>query len=148
MSYWGVPRLRVMTVRSHMSDLLYVDTSVLISARFSDRFTRWSLQSLAGAKLISSIITEVELTRFVDREKLPRSLANEIIEQLLVVGLNRETIEWAKTATPQVKSLDAIHVGTWLYLKAQGIDSAFVTADRRLAEAASSAGAKVLHPYL
>lgn len=130
-----------------MNDFLYVDTSVLISARFSDRFTQWSLQSLAGAKLISSVITEVEVTRFVDRENLPRSLANEIIERLLIVGLNRETIEWAKTATPRVKSMDAIHVGTWLYLKAQGVDSAFVTADRRLAQAASFAGAKVLRPY-
>lgn len=130
-----------------MNNFLYVDTSVLISARFSDRFTQWSLQSLAGAKLISSVITEVEVTRFVDRENLPRSLANEIIERLLIVGLNRETIEWAKTATPRVKSMDAIHVGTWLYLKARGEDNAFVTTDRRLAEAASVAGAKVLHPY-
>lgn len=136
-----------MTVRLHMNDFLYVDTSVLISTRVSDRFTQWALKSLAGAKLVSSVITELEVTRFVDRENLPRALANEIIEHLLVIGLNRETIEWAKTATPRVKSLDAIHVGTWLYLKARGEDYAFVTTDRRLAEAASFAGAKVLHPY-
>lgn len=130
-----------------MNEFLYVDTSVLISARFSDRFTQWSLRSLAGAKLISSVITDIAVTRFVDRENLPRGLANEIIEHLLIVGLNRETIEWAKTATPRVKSLDAIHIGTWLYLKAQGEDMAFVTTDRRLAGAARLAGARVLHPY-
>lgn len=136
-----------MTVRLRMSDLLYVDTSVLISARFSDRFTQWSLRSLDGAQLISSRITEVELTRFVDRENQPRGVANEIIERLLLVDLNRETIEWTKTATPRVKTLDAIHVGTWLYLKAQNVDSAFVTTDRRLAEAAGFAGAKVIYPF-
>jgi len=130
-----------------MSQLLYVDTSVLVSAYSIDRFTDWSLQTLNGRKLLSSVITEIEFTRFVDREGLSRSLVMEVMASLSLVDLNRETIEWAKTATPRVKTLDAIHLGTWLFLKARGVEAVFVTADRKLADAAIFAGAKVLHPF-
>lgn len=130
-----------------MSELVYVDTSALISSRVAEPHSDWAVRALTGRMLTSSVVAEIELARYARRRGEPFEIARELADQISFVTLNGAIVDLAKIATENVKSLDAIHLGTWMFLAASGIRCDFVTADRKLASAAHSAGAHVIHPF-
>lgn len=81
--------------------------------------------------------------RRVDPSAVPRARA--LLETLDLRPMTRELVnDAAELPDPLLRSLDAIHLASALSLR--GDVSAFVTYDRRLAEAAARAGLHVVAP--
>jgi predicted nucleic acid-binding protein len=129
--------------------LLYLDASALVklvvreaeSAALSSELVDWPAQ-------VSSIVSEVEVPRVARRASLAAEViarADRVVRQLGTVLLTEEVArEAARIAPLGLRSLGAIHLASALSL---GADlGAFVSYDRRLAEAAESAGLKTLAP--
>ena len=130
-----------------MSPSLYVDTSVLVPVARNETYTGWATGRLSGQSLISSAITEVELARFAHRVDVDDAKVEEICANLTTLAVSDGVIQAAKVVSGRLKSLDAIHLGTWVQARAFGLDCDFVTADRCLAAAAQGIGARVIHPF-
>ena len=96
---------------------------------------------------VSSIVTSIELRRFARRGSRPESvtIAEEILARIDLRPLDAATVAKASDLLPpSLRSLDAIQLASALDLgDALG---PFITYDRRLAEAASTAGLRVLAP--
>jgi predicted nucleic acid-binding protein len=93
----------------------------------------------------SSVLLEVEAFRALARHgpAVSKKL-HLVLDMIELVELNPGIRILAQTVKPAtVRSLDAVHLGTALSLT--GI-TAFVTYDKRLAEAAASAGLPVFAP--
>jgi uncharacterized protein len=103
------------------------------------------LEERAETAWISSVLTEIESFRALARyapdavSRLPA-----VLDQIDLIGLDPPIRILAQTAQPTVRSLDAIHLGTALHTR---LDlTAFVTYDRRLLDAARTAGLPVDSP--
>lgn len=129
--------------------LLYLDASALVklvvreaeSAALSSELVDWPAQ-------VSSILSEVEVPRAARRASVGTEAiarAERLVRQLGTVFLTEEVAREAAAIAPLgLRSLDAIHLASALSL---GADlGAFVSYDRRLAEAAESAGLETLAP--
>jgi predicted nucleic acid-binding protein len=129
--------------------LLYLDASALVklvvreaeSAALSSELMAWPAQ-------VSSIISEVEVPRAARRASLAAEAierAERVVRQLGTVFLTEEVARGAAMIAPlRLRSLDAIHLASALSLGPNL--GAFVSYDRRLAEAAESAGLETLAP--
>lgn len=95
----------------------------------------------------SSIVTSIELRRFARRGSRPESvtIAEEVLARIDLRPLDAATAAAAsELPPPSLRSLDAIQLASALDLgDALG---PFITYDRRLAEAATTAGLRVLAP--
>ncbi|MDQ5822099.1 MAG: PIN domain-containing protein [Actinomycetota bacterium] len=95
----------------------------------------------------SSIVTSIELRRFASRLGRPESvtIAEQILARIDLRPLDAATAAKASDLPPPtLRSLDAIQLASALDLgEALG---PFITYDRRLAEAATTAGLRVLAP--
>ncbi|SEG86015.1 hypothetical protein SAMN04489712_118131 [Thermomonospora echinospora] len=123
--------------------MLYLDTSALVKLvrieQESAALEQW-LQERTAAPWVASALVEVELPRAV-RIADPASLINvpgvlatvDLLEIDATVRTNAAAI-----TPPTVRSLDSIHLATALELAADL--EALVTYDKRLGEAARSAG--------
>lgn len=123
--------------------MLYLDTSALVKLvrieQESAALERW-LQERSAAPWVASALVEVELPRAV-RIADPASLINvpgvlatiDLLEIDATVRANAAAI-----TPPTVRSPDAVHLATALELAADL--EALVTYDKRLGEAARSAG--------
>ena len=96
---------------------------------------------------VSSIVASIELRRFARRGSRPESvtIADEILARIDLQPLDASIAAKASDLRPpSLRSLDAIHLASALDLgEALG---RFITYDRRLGEAASTAGLRVLAP--
>jgi len=132
--------------------VIYLDTAALVKLVRSEAETaalvEW-LGSRSGQPLVASTLVEVELPR-----ALRRSQPGVLGSVAGVLGrLHRVEINAAVRATaaaypePAPRSLDAIHLATAELLIASGKQlTAFVTYDKRLAEAAGHLGLPVTAP--
>lgn len=100
---------------------------------------------------VTSALSEVEVRRAARRQGSAAELkkAGEVLRGVVTIRLTNEILERAAALDPlQLRSLDAIHLATALYLVAeQAVEiSHFVVYDRRLSEAARAAGLNVAAP--
>jgi hypothetical protein len=106
-----------------------------------------TLELLAGSRVVTSRITEVELRRMLVRRGLSDGAARVSAVLAAVALLNVDgPVLRAAAALPgaHLRTLDALHLASALEL---GDDlGALVTHDARLAEAATAAGLQVLTP--
>jgi predicted nucleic acid-binding protein len=128
--------------------LVYLDTSALAKLVVAEAETEPLRQFLESpSDWISSIVTSIELRRFARRGSRPESLAaaEQILARIDLRPLDAATAAKAsELLPPSMRSLDAIQLASALDLgDALG---PFITYDRRLAEAASTAGLRVLAP--
>ena len=96
---------------------------------------------------VSSIVTSIELRRFARRGSRPESVtvAEEILARIDLRPLDTATVAKASDLPPpSLRTLDAIQLASALDL-GDALGS-FITYDRRLGEAASTAGLRVLAP--
>lgn len=128
-------------------EAVYVDTSALIPLVVPEVHSRWAKGVLDHRDLLSSVVAKVELARTQHKVAVHGADVYGLSKNLNTVGLNSEVVELAAGIPGPLKSLDAIHVGTWLLLHSSGFTCEFVTADRQLARAAQAAGATVIHPF-
>jgi predicted nucleic acid-binding protein len=75
-----------------------------------------------------------------------QSLLSSVVQAWTPVPLSGDVLAFGRRSFPRepVRSLDAIHLGTALFLRERHLDLAVVTLDRRLAENAALLGFRVL----
>jgi predicted nucleic acid-binding protein len=126
---------------------VYVDSSALAKLLVDGREGDDLRAFLAPiARHATSIVGRVEVERAVAR-RAPARLAHVagLLDDLVIVGLDPEIATAAATiGSATIRTLDAIHLAS---ATALGTDlEAFVTYDRRLAEAARTLGMPVASP--
>jgi uncharacterized protein len=124
----------------------YVDSSALVKLVIreaeSDALAAW----ISGRALVSNRVSEIEVRRTATRRLgRPWTGLAGVFEQIAVIELDGSISERsAQVPPPLLRTIDAIHVATALEL---GDDlDAFVTYDKRLAEAVRAAGMTVASP--
>lgn len=132
--------------------MIYLDSAALVKLIQEEGETRalvaW-LNERAGQRLVASVLVDVEVPRALRRSEpgvlgaVAATLAR--IDRIEVDASIRATA--AAYVDPLLRSLDAIHLATADQLVASGKDvSAFVTYDKRLAEAARACSLPVVAP--
>jgi predicted nucleic acid-binding protein len=132
--------------------VIYLDTAALVKLvrveAESAALVTW-LNERAAEPLVASVLVEVELPRALRRSQ-PGVLGSVAA---VLARLHRVEITVAVRATagaypePMLRSLDAIHLATAEILRASDQTiTAFVTYDKRLAEAATQLGLTVAAP--
>jgi hypothetical protein len=133
----------------------YVDASAVLRVLFSEPGP--SVPLVAGARVVSSRLVEIETCRAVDRERLlgnlddaetaaKRKELSDLLDRMDLVPIEAGVIERAKASfAVNVRALDAIHVATAEILAAEagGETLEFWTHDERQATAALSRGLDV-----
>ncbi len=128
--------------------MVYVDSSALVKLLVSEPESRALREYLIGREeLVSSALAEVELLRAlsrIDGSEEIRRRARLLLDGLALLPLDSTVLkEAASFPVPGLRTLDALHLAAALSLA--DLD-AFVTYDRRLAEAAAAAGLPVASP--
>lgn len=132
--------------------MIYLDSAALVKLVREEDETRalvsW-LNERAGQRLVASVLVDVEVPRALRRSQpgvlgaVAATLAR--IDRIELDAAVRATA--AAYVDPLLRSLDAIHLATADQLVASGKDlSAFVTYDKRLAEAARASSFPVVAP--
>jgi uncharacterized protein len=123
--------------------MIYLDSAAvvkLVHAEAESQALREWLDARAETGWISSVLTEIESFRALARyapEAITRLPA--VLDLIDLIGLEPKVRILAQTAKPAtVRSLDAIHLGTALH--ARPVLTSFVTYDKRLLDAARTAG--------
>jgi predicted nucleic acid-binding protein len=129
--------------------MIYLDSAAVVKLAHAEpespALRRW-LDERAETGWISSVLTEIESFRALARyapEAVSRLPA--VLDQIDLVDLDMSIRRLAQTVKPvTVRSLDAIHLGTALHSRARL--TSFVTYDKRLLDAAQTAGLPVDFP--
>ena len=129
--------------------MIYLDSAAVVKLAHAEPESpalRAGLEERAETGWISSVLTEIESFRALARyapdavSRLPA-----VLDQIDLIGLDPPIRVLAQTARPgTVRSLDAIHLGTALHTRRTL--TAFVTYDKRLLDAARTAGLPVDAP--
>ncbi|MBK5233888.1 MAG: type II toxin-antitoxin system VapC family toxin [Thermoleophilia bacterium] len=127
---------------------VYCDTSALAKLVFDERESGEfaAFVDRSSGQLVSSQFGEIELMRAagrIDSETVDSVL--EILAQTILLPMTSSIqLRASYVRPPLLRSLDAIHLATAMEIL---VDlECLVTYDRRLAEAASEAGLKVVSP--
>ena len=132
--------------------MIYLDSAALVKLVREEDETRalvtW-LNERAGQRLVASVLVDVEVPRALRRSQpgvlgaVAATLAR--IDRIELDAAIRATA--AAYVDPLLRPLDAIHLATADQLVASGKEmSAFVTYDKRLAEAARASSFTVVAP--
>jgi uncharacterized protein len=120
--------------------VIYLDTSVALAQLLAE--DRHPPDELWQRELVTSRLFEYELWNAVHRRGLARShgdAARRIVESLAIVELSREVLRRATDSFPgRVRTLDAVHLATLLFLGDQGLEMELASYDKRLIAAATS----------
>jgi predicted nucleic acid-binding protein len=129
--------------------MIYLDSAAvvkLVHAEPESPALRAWLEERAETAWVSSVLTEIESFRALARyapdavSRLPA-----VLDQIGLIGLDPPIRILAQTVRPAtIRSLDAIHLGTALHTRRTL--TAFVTYDKRLLDAARTAGLPVDSP--
>ncbi len=133
--------------------MIYLDSAAavkLIHAEADSTALRDFLDGRSSVEWVSSSLVEIEtyraLVRAVGSANMPAMINqfHTLLDLITRIEIDSGIRILAQTVTPPtVRSLDAIHLATGLRLRDQGRLTTFVTYDKRLAEAASTAGLTV-----
>lgn len=129
--------------------MIYLDSAAIVKLAHAEAETpslRVWLDERSDADWISSVLAEVECFQALARYS-PESIRrlHPVLDQIDLVELDAGIRITAQTVVPAtVRSLDAIHLAT--ALRTGQRLSAFVTYDKRLANAAAAAGLDVEMP--
>lgn len=132
-----------------MRGRIYADSSALVKLVIDEPESD-ALRALVGSGpgLVTSWIAVVEVHRAAhmahpSARSQPRTKA--LLDRCRLLAVSADVLERARQlASPRLRSLDAIHLASAIRSKSPQI----VTYDRRLMEAASAEGLRVLHPGL
>lgn len=118
--------------------MIYLDSSVALAQLLSE--DRTPREDLWEESLVASRLLEYEVWNVIHRRRLDRSHGEEvrrIVGAVAIVELSREVLRRATEPFPSpVRTLDALHLSSMLFLLEQGIDLQLGSYDRRLLDAA------------
>lgn len=129
--------------------MIYLDSAAvvkLVHAETESAALRAWLDNRIDIPWISSALVEIESFRALARHA-PKAVArlNPVLDLIELVDLDPSIRLLAQTVQPaSIRSLDAIHLGTALKISTRL--TAFVTYDKRLADAASATGLPIEMP--
>jgi predicted nucleic acid-binding protein len=132
--------------------VIYLDTAALVKLvrveYESGALVNW-LNERSTQPLVASTLVEIELSRALRRSQ-PEvlGLAAAVLTRLYRVEINAAVRATAAAYVESaLRTLDAIHLATAEFLVASGMQlTAFVSYDKRLAEAAAGVGLPVTSP--
>ena len=123
---------------------LYLDASAITKLVISESETAELQADVSKQALITSRVAVVEVGKAVARSN-PDADAQPVLSRFAFVEIDAELAQLAAaTGTPELRSLDAIHLASALQLG--GVVAAFVTYDDRQAAAARELGFSVRSP--
>ncbi|MDG4789650.1 type II toxin-antitoxin system VapC family toxin [Micromonospora sp. WMMD1102] len=133
--------------------MIYLDSAAavkLVHAEAGSAALRAFLDERSGLEWVSSTLVEIETYRALARVTGPADMPavinrfHALLDLVARIEIDSGIRILAQTVfPPAVRTLDAIHLATGLRLRDQGRLTSFVTYDKRLAEAASTAGLTV-----
>jgi predicted nucleic acid-binding protein len=120
--------------------VIYLDTSVALAQLLAE--DRCPPAELWERELVTSRLFEYELWNAIHRRRLEKShgdAARRVVESLAIAELSREVVRRATERFPSpVRTLDALHLATMLFLRDQGLDLQLASYDQRLTGAAEA----------
>jgi predicted nucleic acid-binding protein len=131
------------------SRVTYLDSSAVVKLIVAEAESAGLLAFLQfRTKLVSSVLTEIEVTRAIRRaaqDEMALRRTRRILDGLWLINVSSGIRSGAAGIDPPgLRSLDAIHLATALSL-GPGLD-AFVVYDTALARAARALGLRVVSP--
>ncbi len=118
--------------------MIYVDTSVVLAELFAE--DRCPPPDFWDDELVSSRLLEYEVWNAIHRRRTQRlhgEAARRIIESITFAELSRHVLQRAIEPFPSaIRTLDALHLSTLLFLRSLGAEISLVSYDRRMLEAA------------
>jgi predicted nucleic acid-binding protein len=128
--------------------VIYLDTSVALAELLAE--DRRPRPALWTEPLIASRLLEYELWTRLHARKAGRShgeAARELLSRLALVELAPPVLARALDPFPRpVRTLDALHLATALFLRERQQEIAIATYDERMAEAARAVGLALVEP--
>lgn len=129
--------------------MIYLDTSAaakLVHAEAESQALAVFLAQRLTVPLVSSALLHPELVRAVGRHRPElASRAVALLQRIMTVPLANDIVVSAATiGTPLLRTLDALHLATAATVASEL--QAFVTYDKRLADAATGIGLTVIAP--
>lgn len=122
--------------------MIYLDTSVALAQLLAE--DRCPPSGFWSQELVTSRLLEYELWNAIHRRGLETSHgddAHRMIQALAFAELSREVLRRATERFPvPVRTLDALHLATLLFLRDQGIETKLASYDGRLIDAAAALG--------
>ena len=122
--------------------MIYLDTSVALAQLLAE--DRCPPEEFWQQEMVTSRLFEYELWNAIHRRRLEKShgdAVRRIVESMAIAELSREVLQRAKEPFPSpVRTLDALHLATLLFLQDQGLEMELASYDQRL-----GAAAKALH---
>jgi uncharacterized protein len=122
--------------------MIYVDTSVALAQLMAE--DRCPPTEFWESGLVTSRLFEYELWTAIHRRRLQRThgeAARRMIDSLAMTELSRDVLQRATEPFPSpVRTLDAIHLATLLFLRERGLPMELATYDHRLSDAAKALG--------
>lgn len=122
--------------------MIYVDTSVALAQLMAE--DRCPPAEFWESGLVTSRLFEYELWTAIHRRRLQRThgeAARRMIDSLAMAELSRDVLQRATEPFPSpIRTLDAIHLATLLFLRERGLPMELATYDHRLSDAAKALG--------
>jgi predicted nucleic acid-binding protein len=125
----------------------YLDASAILKLTIEEPESLALVDYLAEHELAisTSVVAEVEVIRSLQRLRASRADQDDAIRGFYLVNLDPDVRREALRLEPHhLRALDAIHIASALSINDR--DLQFVTYDERQADAARSAGLKVVQP--
>lgn len=120
--------------------MIYVDTSVALAQLLAE--DRCPSSAFWSQDLVTSRLLEYEVWTAIHRRGLEGTHAEDahrLLQELAFAELSREVLRRATERFPvTVRTLDALHLATLLFLRDQGIDLHLAAYDRRMIDAAEA----------
>ncbi|MBW3565634.1 MAG: PIN domain-containing protein [Acidobacteria bacterium] len=118
--------------------MIYVDTSIVLAELFAE--DQHPPAKLWDEELISSRLLEYEIWNAIHRRAKADShgeAARQLLESFAIAELSRDVLRRAIERFPvPVRTLDALHLSTILFLGEQGLDLELASYDVRMIEGA------------
>ncbi len=128
--------------------MIYVDTSVVLAQLLAE--DRQPSESLWESSLVSSRLLEYETWNRLNSRGLSDShgpLLQSLLERLGFLELRRTVLQRALESFPRpVRTLDALHLASVLFLVEQGHSISVATYDERMRDAGQALGLETFAP--
>ena len=119
--------------------MIYLDTSVVLAALLAER--RRPPAGLWRERLVSSRLLEYELGVRSHAREIEPSVVAATLARIGLVEMTPTVLERALAPFPTpVRTLDALHLATVVYLRGHGQPVQLATYDERMAAAATALG--------
>lgn len=125
--------------------MIYLDTSVALAELLGEK-KRPPLLFWAGPKVSSRLLEYEVLVRHHALRRPPKAIriAQDFLTKVQLIDLDASALGRALKPFPiSVRTLDAIHLSTIVFLQGRGITLELATYDKRMAQAAAAIGISI-----